>query len=972
VIGHHFWINAEFDLRVVAHEIGHNTGLNHANLWKVTDGNPVSPNGTSTEYADIYDIMGSGSGPEDHFSHWNKSLLQWIPDTAVKTVTTPGSYRVYKFDDAGASIANTLALKIVRNSGQDYWVGHRRATGVAAFNIGAYVLWGYNENRQGNLLDLNTPNSGLSDSALQVGGASFNDSAAGVTMTATGRGGSGSNEYIDIQVGFLPHLSFSDPIYVADEKSGVATVTVTRGGDSAGAVSVQYATASGTATSGTDFTATTGTLNWAGGDTAPKVFTIPITKDAVAESSEEFTVALSNATGGAVADPSPAKVRIVDAGYADTTFAADFTDSTVKQVLVQPDGQVVACGYFQTVYSTGAIPFPRGGICRYSPAGTIDPSFASGGGVSGGTQDTSGNDLTGVYAMARQPDGKYVIGGDFSKIEGTSRLNLARLNADGSLDLTFDPGQGANQAVHSILLQPNGKIVIGGRFTTCYNGAARKCIARFNTDGTLDANFNSSNSFTSTQTGATVFSLAMQPDGKIVAGGIFYFPGSQTQTHSGVARLTNSGALDPLFSGITTGAHQAGVPSTLMAVSSVAIQTITTGTTPAPGTYILIAGQFTGYNGTAKSHLARVYGVVTGQTPGALDTSFIATADNDINALFIQPDGNILAGGNFTNLSGGVSGHFGRLLAPFGNRDSSFSPSSGHAGVINSFALQADGRMYFGGDFASFQGQAPSGPLWRFIPGIPSPPSSIQLSTTTASGAEGTSVTLTATRTGGSSTTAVSVGYDVMPGTGTAADLTPPSAGTLSWAANDTAPKTISLAIKSDSTAENAETLAVNLGQPVQNAVLLGSTQQAAVTIFDAGFGTWTAGKFTNSELVQPAISGDTADPEGDGLSNLLEYAFGLEPKLPTPAASRPQLGKTNVSGVDYLSLTFRRQISAPDLTYTVKSAAAAGGPFATGPLQVGSAVANGDGTETATFRDTVPMTGGGQRFLRLEVVRGP
>lgn len=141
-----FWVNGWWSFELVAHEVGHNYGLHHANLWKVPGTDPLAATGLSEEYGDQFDIMGKGSSLSHHFSHWNKSVLQWIPDTAVTTISQTGSYRVYRFDHQSASLSNALALKIVRNRTEDYWIGYRRATTNASLNSGAYVLWGSNTN----------------------------------------------------------------------------------------------------------------------------------------------------------------------------------------------------------------------------------------------------------------------------------------------------------------------------------------------------------------------------------------------------------------------------------------------------------------------------------------------------------------------------------------------------------------------------------------------------------------------------------------------------------------------------------------------------------------------------------------------------------------------------------------------------------------------------------------------------------
>ena len=98
-----------------------------------------------------------------------------------------------------------------------------------------------------------------------------------------------------------------------DENGGSVTITATRANGSNGAVGVSYATSNGTATAGSDYTATSGTLSWADGDTANKTFTVPITNDTTVEGNETFNVALSSPTSGAALDSQDsATVTIVD------------------------------------------------------------------------------------------------------------------------------------------------------------------------------------------------------------------------------------------------------------------------------------------------------------------------------------------------------------------------------------------------------------------------------------------------------------------------------------------------------------------------------------------------------------------------------------------------------------------------------------------------------------------------------------
>ena len=88
-----------------------------------------------------------------------------------------------------------------------------------------------------------------------------------------------------------------------------------------------------------------------------------------------------------------------------------------------------------------------------------------------------------VYATAMQPDGKMIIGGDFTMAGGAAHVNIARLNEDGSVDASFTAS--ANNIVYCVVVQGDGKIVLGGTFTTV-NGVTRNRIARLHPDGSLE------------------------------------------------------------------------------------------------------------------------------------------------------------------------------------------------------------------------------------------------------------------------------------------------------------------------------------------------------------------------------------------------------------------------------------------------------------------------------------------------------
>lgn len=939
VEGRNFWINGNYTFNVVAHEIGHNYGLPHSNLWRVTDGDPISPTGVSDDYDDIFDVMGSGYGFEHHFSHWNKSLLHWIPDTGVTTIASTGTYRVHRFDHAGANLANQLALKIVRNRQQDYWIGLRRGTSNASLNGGAYVLWGYNASGEGNLLDLTAPVNDLTNAALAVG-ATFTDSVAGITLKPVAQGGSGADEWLDVEVTLQPRISWAQDEFVVDEQGATATLTLNRDNSAAGSVSVSYTTSNGTATAPDDYASSSGSVTWANGDLTPKTITIPIVADALVEGTQSFSVTLSGVTGGAViVNNAAATVTIADPGARDTTFTPGFVNSAVEKILMLPDGTALLGGVFGTVQGN----ITRGGVTRIKADGSIDPTFA----VEGGFGAFDG--WKRVTDMARQPDGKILICGEFTTFHGQNRSRIARLNADGTLDTSFSIGTGADLTVEALVLQPDGKILIGGWFTT-FNSTAMRLLARLNADGSLDG------TFTPPAFGGganwRVESLAMQADGKALVAGTFYVPG-QPGLNASLCRINANGALDTTFNGVGDGAFLSG---SVQSIHDVAVQM--------DGS-ILIAGNFTVFNGTARGGFARL------SSTGLVNTALGFTSNGACNSILVQPDDRVLIAGTFTTFNGVTANRLVRINGTTGAVETDFVASGGGDDEIKTLALQPDGKVLLGGSvFLNFQGSAANAPYWRFFGGLPGLPGTVQFGTEVVSGIEGGSATLSVTRTGGSSGT-ISVGYATLADTAGSSDFTP-ATGTLTWNDGDSSAKTINIAITSDGTAEGAESFLVHLGQPLRNSAILSSVQRATVNVTTA-FDFWRGTHFTPLELADGNISGDLADPDGDGLSNLLEFGLALPPR--TASGSNPPASTVqNISGSDYLTLTFKRRTPALDLTYSVQtnSGTLATPDWVSNAVQVGTATNNGDGTETVTYRDTATLSGASRRFMRVQVMRAP
>jgi uncharacterized delta-60 repeat protein len=212
-------------------------------------------------------------------------------------------------------------------------------------------------------------------------------------------------------------------------------------------------------------------------------------------------------------------VRLLPDGTFDHTFVpgngASFDQwrAGARALALQPDGRILIGGRFTSFNDV-----PCSGLVRLEPNGPVDLSFNA----SGGPTNESGPD---VSVIQIQSDGKILIAGGFTQYGATTRPGIARLLSNGALDTTFDPGTILGGAVGPVMLQPNGRIVIGGSFTNV-QGHFRDGLARLNADGSLDQTFDPApeqhepvlDDRGASSTLASV-ALGLQADGRILVSG---------------------------------------------------------------------------------------------------------------------------------------------------------------------------------------------------------------------------------------------------------------------------------------------------------------------------------------------------------------------------------------------------------------------------------------------------------------------
>lgn len=337
-----------------------------------------------------------------------------------------------------------------------------------------------------------------------------------------------------------------------------------------------------------------------------------------------------------------------------------------EQITQQADGKMIYVGYFTSYAGVAA-----NRIIRLNTDFSIDDTFVYGTGFNAE-----------ATAVAIQPDGKILVGGNFTQYNGTARNRIVRLNTDGSLDTTFSIGTGFNASVWSIVVQPDDKILVGGQFTT-YSGSGRAGQVRLNSNGSIDTSF--ANAFTNN----TVYSIALQSDGKVLIGGIF--SSVSGVTCGGIVRLTTGGTIDNTFqlSGFTTGGG-----SGLYGVSI-----------DSSGK-IMCGGSFTTYSGASVgANIARL------NTNGTYDATFNVgvgiTGSTRFVVDIIPTNGKYFVTGVFDNFNGSSVGSIMRLNSD-GSLDTTFNTGTGIGYDSNSFAtpgyIQSDGNYNISGVFSDYDG----------------------------------------------------------------------------------------------------------------------------------------------------------------------------------------------------------------------------------------------------------------------------
>lgn len=307
-----------------------------------------------------------------------------------------------------------------------------------------------------------------------------------------------------------------------------------------------------------------------------------------------------------------------------------------------------------------------------------------------------------VWALQHLANGKLLVGGSFTSFGGVPANRLVRLNADGSLDPTFNIGDGFNNDVESINVDSSGLIYVTGLFTF-FDNNPRRGLARLLDDGSIDASFGVVN-----DTNWTVYGTIIQSDGKLIVFGNFnnYL---NNFSYEGIMRFNTNGSVDGTF------AHTQGSSVIAWELSNDRIFTgdavldangtelgsftnstdIDINRVAAYGDNILISGLVTPGNGDFTSRCAVID--ESGNEIGGTSLTF----NNTIRAL-AEIDGDIFVFGTFSK-AGALPRNRAAKISIDGEIDINFAIDGGFDGSVNEVSVY-ENSMFIGGSFNSFNG----------------------------------------------------------------------------------------------------------------------------------------------------------------------------------------------------------------------------------------------------------------------------
>lgn len=381
--------------------------------------------------------------------------------------------------------------------------------------------------------------------------------------------------------------------------------------------------------------------------------------------------------------------RLNSDGTLDTAYAPQ-PNLQVLCLLLMPNGQIIVGGDFTQLIPTGATTASAlNFICRVNADGSVDSTF---------DPDLSGP----AYCLGATSTGQIVVGGAFSSLSpnaGTTSYtvqNVVRLNTNGTVDTTWYPDP--NAPVTTLIVLPNNQVLAGGSFTAWEQNANitgvtpgtpvdSNYLSRINTDGTIDTTF-------APNPNGTLSTLALQPNGDILLGGNFTaLQPNRTgipADRNDIARINPDGTIDPSFDPALN-----GDADTITVLSDGSLFVGGTFTTVQVGGAALIGGSFANVGGVSAPNLARL------NSDGSFDSSYLANADGPVDAIAVLPSGSAVVGGAFAHVQGQPQANLARITIG-GTLDTTFNPAVN--GAVDAIAIQSNSQIVVGGSFTTAGG----------------------------------------------------------------------------------------------------------------------------------------------------------------------------------------------------------------------------------------------------------------------------
>jgi uncharacterized delta-60 repeat protein len=318
-------------------------------------------------------------------------------------------------------------------------------------------------------------------------------------------------------------------------------------------------------------------------------------------------------------------LRLNHDGTIDRSFNAQ-PNYFVRHMSLQEDGKIIIGGQFGAVEGQ-----QRNSIARLNPDGSLDTSYNVGAGLWGTlAQAVNGDNAYFVMWTELLPDGKVIALGNFKNHDTVPSSGIARLNADGSRDTTFNVGAGFDSWTRVAKVLPNGQILIGGWFSS-YNGRWFNRLVKLNADGSADTSLNA---YYGDKT--AVYSIALPEDGKIIASG--HSLNDQGLFHREIVRLNADGSVDETWPGKTNEKTE----SILLEDDG----------------KLIIGGYFTSVNDQEARGLARL------NADGTLDLTFKVSCSDFVWTVAPAKGKQIYISGGFAAIDGIPVGHVARINLP--------------------------------------------------------------------------------------------------------------------------------------------------------------------------------------------------------------------------------------------------------------------------------------------------------------------